>query len=171
MLSFVYYPFAGHQPHLVMLSLGFLPMFDLLALCLLLLLYLSFNQQLCAAVRVWLGGLPAQSGTKLGKRNFSSSLSVCHHCAAVGGNRCHLSREKSENNLSDSRMQRCDFISKNQGNAGIIVRGSESSLSRAVKSPRLHVPEAQPGVEWGSQGKVRWGRFRRGSGSNRGEYL
>ena len=83
-----------------------------------------------------------------------------------------VKREKSENNLGDSRMQRCDFISKNQGNAGIIVRGSESSLlSRAVKSPRLHVPEAQPGVEWGLVGKVRWGRFRRGSGSNRGEYL
>ena len=124
------------------------------------------------SVAWWAGGsIWDKTGEKKLSRNFSSSLSVCHHCAAVGGNRCHLSREKSENNLCDSRMQRCDFISKNQGYAGIIVRGSESSLSRAVKSPRLHVPEAQPGVEWGSQGKVRWGRFRRGSGSNRGEYL
>ena len=156
MLSFVYYPFAGHQPHLVMLSLGFLPMFDLLALCLLLLLYLYFNQHLChtvcstQSVAWWAAGsIWDKTGEKKLSRNFSSSLSVCHHCAAVGGNRCHLSREKSENNLGDSRMQRCDFISKNQGYAGIIVRGSESSLSRAVKSPRLHVPEAQPGVEWG----------------------
>ena len=62
-------PLLATNPIWLCSAWGFFPCLICGPLCLLLLLYLYFNQHLCAAVRVWLGGLPAQSGTKLGKRN------------------------------------------------------------------------------------------------------